>query len=85
MDHITAIDLKAKGIAAIETVLKEHTEAIISVGGEARFVVIGLDRYHHSRACELENARTEGLSDIAAARFLDESASAHVARLLAAE
>lgn len=85
MSHITANDLKTKGIAAIEAVLNEHTEAIVSVRGHARFVVMGLDQYHHLRECELENALAESRSDIAADRFTDESAEDHVARLLAAE
>ena len=71
--------------SAIEAILNEHTEAIVSVRGHARFVVMGLDQYHHLRECELENALAESRRDIAAGRFVDESAEAHVARLLAAE
>ena len=85
MSHITANDLKTKGIAAIEAILNEHTEAIVSVRGHARFVVMGLDQYHHLRECELENALAESRSDVAAGRYVDESAEAHVARLLADE
>lgn len=83
MPHITASDLRIEGVAAIETVLNEHTEAIVSVRGRARFVVMGLDQYHHLRECELENALAESRRDVTVGRFIDESAEVHVARLLA--
>jgi PHD/YefM family antitoxin component YafN of YafNO toxin-antitoxin module len=85
MSHLTANDLKTKGIAAIEAVLHDHTEAIVSVRGRARFVVMALDQYHHLRECELEHALAESRADVVAGRFVDESAEAHVARLLAAD
>jgi len=33
MTHISANELKTKGVAAIEAVLADHAEAIVSVGG----------------------------------------------------
>ncbi|PRC94241.1 prevent-host-death protein [Solimicrobium silvestre] len=83
MPHITANDLKTKGIAAIEAILQDHTEAIVSVRGHARFVVMELDHYNHLRECELEAALAESRADVTAGRFVDGSADAHVARLLA--
>jgi len=85
MPQITANELKTKGIAAIEAILHDHTEAIVSVRGHARFVVMGLDQYNHLRECELEAAIAESRADIAAGRFVRESAETHVARLLKSE
>ncbi|MCX7184480.1 MAG: hypothetical protein NTW90_04470 [Nitrosospira sp.] len=40
MSNLTANDLKTKGVAAIEAVLAERPEAIVSVRGKDRFVVM---------------------------------------------
>lgn len=85
MPHITANDLKTRGIAAIEALLVDgRTEAVVSVRGAERYVVMDLAHYQHLRECELEAALAESRADIAAGRFVVESAEQHVARLQAA-
>lgn len=82
MGHITANDLKTRGIAAIEASLGGgRTEAIVSVRGADRYVVMELAQYQHLRECELEAALVESRADIAAGRFIVESADRHVDRL----
>jgi PHD/YefM family antitoxin component YafN of YafNO toxin-antitoxin module len=81
MAHITANDLKTKGIAAIEALLADHSEAIVSVRGRDRFVVMEIAQYNYLRECELEAALAETKADLAAGRLVQESAEAHVARL----
>ena len=81
MSHISANDLKTKGVAAIEAVLSEHTEAIVSVRGKDRFVVMDMAHYHHLRECELEAALAQTRADVATKRFVQESPEAHLARL----
>lgn len=81
MSHISANDLKTKGVAAIEAVLAEHAEAIVSVRGKERFVVMDMAHYHHLRECELEAALAQSRADVAAGRFVHESPEAHLARL----
>ena len=81
MSNLTANDLKTKGIAAIEAVLADRPEAIVSVRGKERFVVMEIAQYHHLRECELEAALAETHADIAAGRFVKESAAAHVKRV----
>ena len=53
MAAITANDLKTRGVAAIEAVLSDHDEAIVSVRGNDRFVVMDMAHYYHLRECEL--------------------------------
>ena len=65
MSSLTANDLKTKGIAAIEAVLAEQPEAIVSVRGKDRFVVMEIAQYHYLRECELETALAESRADIA--------------------
>ena len=81
MSHISANDLKIKGVAAIEAVLSVHAEAIVSVRGKDRFVVMDMAHYHHLRECELEAALAQTRADMAAGRFVQESPEAHLARL----
>ena len=81
MSSITANDLKTKGISAIEAVLEQQPEAIISVRGKDRFVVMDIAHYQYLRECELDAALAETRADMAAGRFVKESPADHLARL----
>lgn len=81
MSTLTANDLKTRGIAAIETALAERPEAIVTVRGKDRFVVMDITQYHHLRECELEAALAETRADVVAGRYVKESAAAHVKRV----
>ena len=81
MTHISANDLKTKGISAIEFALSTAAEAIVSVRGKDRFVVMKIAHYHYLRECELDAALAETRADLAAGRAVQESAEAHLARL----
>ncbi len=81
MSNLTANDLKTKGVAAIEAVLAKRPEAIVSVRGKDRFVVMEIEQYHYLRECELEAALAETRADIAAGRSVKESPAAHVKRV----
>lgn len=85
MPSISANDLKTKGISAIEAELAHQPEAMISVRGKDRFVVMDIAHYHYLRECELDAALAETRADLAAGRFVKESAEAHLARLDASE
>ena len=81
MRTISANDLKTKGVAAIESMLEQQPEAVISVRGKERFVVMDLAHYHHLRECELESALAESRADIVAGRFVKETPQAHLKRI----
>ena len=81
MNHITANDLKTKGISAIELALSDAPEAIVSVRGKDRFVVMEVAQYEYLRSCELEAALAETRADLAAGRVVQESPQAHLDRL----
>ena len=84
MSHITANDLKTRGIAAIDDALAGgRREAVVSVRGADRYVVMELAEYQRLRECELEAALVESRAEIDAGRFVTESAAAHLARLKA--
>ena len=81
MTQITANDLKTKGIAAIEAALSTSTEAIVSVRGKDKFVVMDVAHYHYLRECELDAALAETRVDINAGRFVQENPEEHLKRL----
>lgn len=81
MPTISANELKTKGVAAIEAQLANQSEAVISVRGKDRYVVMDLTHYHYLRECELEAALAETRADLAAGRCADESPEAHLARI----
>ncbi len=69
MTSITANELKAKGISAIEALLEHQPEAVISVRGKDRFVVMDIEHYHYLRECELDAALAETRADLSTGRF----------------
>ena len=81
MGAITANEIKTSGIAALERALENAPDAIISVRGKDRFVVMDIAHYHHLRECELESAMREAKADVVAGRVVRESPAAHVKRV----
>ena len=81
MTNISANDLKTKGVSAIELALIGAPEAIISVRGKDKFVVMDMAAYHYLRECELDAALAQTRADMAAGRVVQESPEAHLARL----
>ena len=81
MGAITANDLKTRGVASISEQLAENPEAIITVRGKSRYVVMDIDQYHYLRECELEAALLEAREDVKAGRVVTESVADHIKRL----
>ena len=81
MSSISANDLKTNGISAIELALSDAPEAMVSVRGKDKFVVMELAHYHYLRECELDAALAETRADLAAGRFTTESVDEHLAWL----
>jgi hypothetical protein len=81
MSSISANELKTQGVSAIADALADAPEAMISVRGKDRFVVMKIEHYHYLRDSELTAALAESQADIAAGRFVMESVDAHMKRL----
>ena len=81
MSSISANELKTRGVSAIADALSETLEAMVSVRGKDRFVVMDIEHYQYLRECELTAAVAESQADIAAGRFVKESVDAHMERL----
>lgn len=78
---ITANELKTRGVASIDDVLKHQDEAMISVRGQERYVVMAIETYNHLRVCELEAALYQARREIAEGQGIEESVDEHLARI----
>lgn len=81
---LTANELKTKGISRLEEVTSSGEEAIISVRGKHRFVVVSIEQYNHLRECELEAAIAETERDLAAGHVIQEPIEDHIKRITSA-
>ncbi len=83
MNTINANELKTRGGTAIESALQYDSDVAITVRGKTRFVVVDVDYFQQLRECELEKAAREAREDIAAGRFVVETAAQHKERIMA--
>jgi hypothetical protein len=81
MGTIAANDLKTRGVSSISEQLAESPEAIITVRGISRYVVMDIEHYRYLRECELDAALLEAREDVKAGRVVTESVSAHLKRV----
>jgi prevent-host-death family protein len=81
MSILTANELKTRGISALEQLLQDDDEVMISVRGKERFVVMDIDTYNRLREYELAAAVNEVREDIAAGRYRVESVEDHLRHL----
>lgn len=78
---ITANDLKTKGVASLDAALQHDREAMITVRGKQKYVVMKIDDYQQLREAELEAAFLESRQDIEAGRSKTQSVEAHVSEI----
>ncbi len=81
MKSITANELKTRGVASIDVVLQEEDEAVISVRGRDRYVVMDMETYNRLRVCELETALYQARREIAEGKGIEESVEDHIQRI----
>jgi PHD/YefM family antitoxin component YafN of YafNO toxin-antitoxin module len=81
MKSISANELKTRGVASIDAALKDQDEAIISVRGKERYVVMDVETYNRLRVCELEAALYQARREINEGKGIEESVEDHLARI----
>lgn len=82
MDNtLTAQELKTRGAELLKQKTKKFKEAIITVRGEKRFVVLTIEQYNYFRECELEAALQEAEADVVKGKFNIESVEQHLKKL----
>ena len=78
---IMANDLKTRGVTVLEEALKQDDEAIISVRGKSKYVVMDLEHYNYLRECELEAALIETHKEIEEGKSKVLTADEHIKAL----
>jgi len=78
---ITANELKTKGVSIIREITSQNGEAIISVRGKSKYVVIPIENFNKLREYELEAAINESLDDLRNGNVYDESIDEHLKRI----
>jgi PHD/YefM family antitoxin component YafN of YafNO toxin-antitoxin module len=81
MSTITAAELKKHGVSALEPAFGEDGEAVITVRGKQRYVVMTMETYDRLRETELAEAVREARADYQAGRIADRSIKGHIKRL----
>jgi hypothetical protein len=80
-NEITANDLKVKGITAIDDVTANGFEAIITVRGKQKYVVMTMEEYNKLREFELEAAIIQSENDIKMGKYKKGTVEDHIKRL----
>jgi len=81
MTSITANELKKQGVSALDPILREEQEVVITVRGERKYVVMDMAAYHHFRECELETALIKTRRALEAGKHVSESVADHIRRI----
>lgn len=79
---ITANDLKVCGVSALETIVAQGLEVVITVHGKNTYVVLSNEKYNHLRECELAVALGEVEADVLAGRYHEDSVEDHLNRIV---
>ena len=81
INTITANELKTKGVSVIEKAIASDKEAVITVRGKSKYVVISMEEYNHLREYELEAAIAESKKDLIEGNFHEGSIEDHIKRI----
>ena len=81
INSITANELKTKGLIALDKAISNGDEAIITVRGKNKYVVLPFQRYNYLRECELESALEESKRDLENGKYIEESVEEHIIRI----
>ncbi len=79
---ITANDLKTRGVSAIDMVVEESEEAVVTVRGKNTYVVIPIEKYNYYRECELEAAINETRKELEQGKYVAETVDEHIKRII---
>ncbi|HXK49834.1 MAG TPA: type II toxin-antitoxin system prevent-host-death family antitoxin [Clostridiales bacterium] len=78
---ITANNLKTKGISIVAEEVAQYGEAVVTVRGKNKYVIIPVEKYNELREYELLAALEETRKAIAEGDYVIESAKDHIKRI----
>lgn len=82
MTNISANDLKVKGVSILDAAIAETGEAVITVRGRSKYVVMDFETYNRLRERELDDAVREARADYQSGNFNKDSVEEHMRRVL---
>ena len=80
-NEISANELKVKGISAIDDITSQGIEAVITVRGKQKYIVMTIEEYNRFREYELESAINESKKDIELGNFKIGTVDEHLLRI----
>ena len=81
MSTVLAGEIKKRGVSALAAALEGDDEAVITVRGQSRYVVVTVEKYNQLRESELTQAVREARADYEAGRIADRSVDDHMQRI----
>ncbi|MDZ7795337.1 MAG: type II toxin-antitoxin system prevent-host-death family antitoxin [Spirochaetia bacterium] len=78
---IPANELKKHGVKIIEASTEGDHEAVITMHGKTRYVVMPVETYNHLRECELQAALVNTKKSLAEGAYIEESVKDHLQRI----
>ena len=79
--HITANDLKVKGISAIDEIVSANHGVVVTVRGVEKYIILPIEEYNQMREMELDYAIQETKKEIAEGKFFSGSIEEHLKRI----
>lgn len=79
--HITANDLKVKGISAIDEIVLDTNGVVITVRGVEKYIILPIEDYNQLREMELDYAIQESKKDIEEGNYFSGSIEEHMKRV----
>ena len=81
MNTLAAVELKRRGVSALAPVLRQNGEAMITVHGKGRYMVMTVEKHDALRELELSEAVREARADYDAGRIADATVKGHIRRI----
>ena len=81
MNVLSANEIKTRGVSALQSIEDDGGEAMITVRGREKYVIMTVEQYNHLRECEIEAALMEAKKDIEDGNVIIESVSKHLKRI----
>ncbi len=78
---ITANDLKVKGITAIDELVVDNNEVVITVRGKQKYVILPIEAYNQLREFELDAAVREAQKEYGEGKYFTGSIEEHLKRV----
>ncbi len=81
MNTVTANELKVRGVSVLEEVTADAKEAVITVRGKSKYVILQIEKYNFLRECELESALAQSQKEIKEGNFKTGTVEEHIKRI----